>query len=452
MTDADGGPLDEIVRAVRAVAGREPARVALRAPDGDVRYAALDAALTAASVPGTGAGADVLGVGGTAADVVALLTRAVAGRSVLVLDGACTDWERTRAAALFAPPPDVPVLGLCTSGTGGLPTVVPLPWPGVLANAGAFARAAGFRDGDVVWCGTPLHHRFCLAAGVLAGLLAGATVLLLPGAVGPAELGPRLVEERVTVLLSVPFLYRLYVRGSAGDAATRRAWSLRTCVAAGEPLPPELAAQWRATTGLPLLSHYGTTEDGQISIGRGDADEGVGAPLADTEVRADADGVLAVRRRTGTPDAAGWRRTGDVGRVDVRGNVHVTGRATDRLNVAGKKVDPVEVEQALRLHPGVLDCVVAGLPGATGDEVVAFLAVSGPGGADAGRPAGAGGAEGPDDVALRRHLAGLLSPHKVPRRFVRVPEVPRTRTGKPRRGLLVSSLLAAAGGPPGRGP
>ncbi|MEH1015676.1 fatty acid--CoA ligase family protein [Micromonospora sp. CPCC 206060] len=424
------------------VARIDPSRVAVRGSDGEVTYGELRDRLDAAAsrpVPGE----CLLPVSGLASDVVALLTRAVAGQSVLVLDAQTTAWERERVEALIPGgdgPGTSPWLALCTSGTSGLPKVVPLGWrTDVLPNALAFAEAAGYGPDDVIWCSTPLHHRYCLAAGVLGGLLSGSTLLLMPGMLGPAEFGRRLHDDRVTVLLSVPYLYGFYAQELARDPGIVRALPLRRCVAAGEPLPAQVAQAWHEATGLPLLSHLGSTEDGQLTLGRGEPDEGVGRPLADTQMRVDADGILATRRRAdvSTPDGSvdpgpagggrdGWRRMGDVGYLDERGNVHVTGRAGDRLNVAGKKVDPVEVEQALRTCPGVSDCVVAGLPGPTGDELVAFVVVSG----------------APTDNELRRHLGELLSPYKVPRRFVRLGRVPRTRTGKPQRGLLVAGLLA----------
>ncbi|MFI2650783.1 class I adenylate-forming enzyme family protein [Micromonospora fulviviridis] len=451
--------LDQLTGVVARVARVAPARVAVRGADGEVTYRELHDLLSAAgSRPA--AGVSLLPVSGLASDVVALLTGAVAGQSLLVIDAQTTGWERDRVEALTPEHDDdrPQWLALCTSGTSGLPKVVPLDWRlDVLPNALAFAEAAGYCEDDVIWCGTPLHHRYCLAAGVLGGLLSRSTVLLMPGMLGPAEFGRRLRDERVTVLLSVPYLYGFYAQELARVPDGVRDLPLRRCVAAGEPLPAQVARAWQQATGLPLLSHLGSTEDGQLTLGRGEPDEGVGRPLADTQLRVDADGVIATRRLAGPeapPDSAardgrrdrgglgpadrgrdGWRRMGDLGYLDERGNLHVTGRATERLNVAGKKVDPVEVEQALRMCPGVSDCVVAGVPGPTGDELVGFVVAD----------------RGPSDAELRRHLGELLSPYKLPRRFVRLDRVPRTRTGKPQRGLLVSGLLAG-GSTTGAGP
>jgi acyl-coenzyme A synthetase/AMP-(fatty) acid ligase len=418
--------LDLLITAARTA---DPARTAVRCADGDLTWADVGALLG----PGTAAGGEpvVLPVTGRAADVAALLRHAAAGRAVLVLDGAATAWERARTSAAFAPAG--PSVGLCTSGTTGLPKVVEAPWPDLLANARAFAVAAGIGAGDVVWCGTPMHHRYCLAAGLLGGLTRGATVVLTP-ALGPADFTDRLLAERVTALLSVPYLYGWYVRQLERDPELPRRWSLRRCVAAGAPLPPELAARWRRAAGLPLVSHYGSTEDGQVTIGTGEPDEGVGRALPDREVRVATSGEVLVRRRgEHARPGDGWRATGDTGHLDARGDLHLVGRIGDRLNIAGRKVDPVEVEDVLRAHPAVADCAVAAVPGPTGDEVAAFLVADG----------------AVADAELRRHLAAVLSAYKLPRRLVRVAEVPRSRTGKVRRGALVADLAAAAAPPVG---
>ena len=98
--------------------------------------------------------------------------------------------------------------------------------------------------------------------------------------------------------------------------------------------------------------------------------------------------------------------------------------ANERINVAGKKVDPTEVEQALLALGAVDDCAVAGVRRGNGEQVVAFVT----------------GADDRSDMELRAELGSLLSTWKLPRRFVRVASIPRTLTGKVRRGQLVADL------------
>ncbi len=434
----DGGSLRGLGTAIRAVAGSRPDRVALRDATEVRTYGEL-ATLLAAVEPAAPGPRRAARVSPSVADAEAILRAGFAGESLLLLDRGATDWEVERAGDVFAGagmPGDPPVVGLCSSGSSGLPKVVELEWESLLLNAGSFGAAAGYGEQDVLWCTTPLAHLYCLGAGLLAGLLAGATVQLGGAMLEAAEMAEVAAAAAPTVLLSVPFLFNRWLGILEEEPSIASAWRLRMAIAAGEPVSAQLVAAWREATGTPLRSHYGLTEGGQITLAAGEAEEGVGPPLPDVELRIDDGGEIAVRRRAparphrvigAEPAADGWYETGDLGRLDAAGNLHVTGRADSRINVAGKKVDPVEVEEALAACAGVEDCAVAALEAASGAEVVAFV-----------RFAEDAGAEG--DGKLRAELAERLSPHKLPRRFVRVREVPRTLTGKVKRGELLAGL------------
>jgi acyl-coenzyme A synthetase/AMP-(fatty) acid ligase/acyl carrier protein len=439
------GPARALREAVEMSASRSPEQVALADADGARTYAELAELLAGESDrPAEKRRAERLSP--RVSDVELLLAKACRGGSLLALDAGTTAWELERAGSLFAAADggasaaSAPVLGLCSSGSSGLPKVVELDWESLLANAGSFARAAAYGPGDVLWCTTPLAHLYCLGAGVLGGLLSGSTVLLGKGMLEPAEFERVVAVEQPTVLLSVPFLLRRYLQILCDTPEIVSSLRLRAAIAAGEPVPPDLVEAWRELTGADLLSHYGLTEGGQITLARGGAGEGVGRPLDDVELDLDDAGQVLVRRRPPArpyrvigqePDGGGWYATGDLGRLDEHGNLHIGGRADDRINIAGKKVDPTEVEEALAACEGVEDCAVAGVDAADGSQVVAFLC------------ADEAVAEG--DGEIRARLAERLSPHKLPRRFVRVAAIPRTLTGKVRRGELIAGLSVGGG-------
>jgi long-chain acyl-CoA synthetase len=427
--------LSPLHEAVEAVAAHDPDRPALVDAGGRRSYGELARLLAQAAAEPPAPARTVLPARTCRADAERILLVAARDGSTLVLDGAATAWETSRAGSVFVsePPSLRPVLGLCTSGTSGLPRVVDLDWATVLHNAAAFADAARY-DADVVWVTTPLAHLYGLGAGTVAGLLRGCTVLLASGAVGPREFTDRLRDDGVTVLLSVPFLLRRYLGELEREPASGH--RLRLALAAGEPVGDVLVEAWRLATGTPLLSHYGLTEGGHVTLAHGAPGEGVGPPLAGIDVRVEPDGELSVRQRppvvshriAGEPGPpGGWRRTGDRGFIDERGNLHVAGRIGDRINVAGRKVDPVEVERALRTHPAVRDCAIAGARGADGERVVAFVDSAG----------------ALDPALLRAHLLETLSAYKLPARFVAVESIPRTLTGKVRRGELLAGLDSA---------
>jgi len=162
-----------------------------------------------------------------------------------------------------------------------------------------------------------------------------------------------------------------------------------------------------------------------------------GRPFEGTDVRIDPGGEILLRGptlmrgyrfdREGTAAALtkdGWLRTGDAGRLDRNGVLHVDGRLDDLIVSGGEKVWPAEVEAALRDHPGVADVAVVGRPDPEwGERVVAFVV-----------PSDRAGAPTLED--LRGFLAGLLPRYAAPRELVTVPELPRTATGKLRRSAL----------------
>ncbi|HEX8074828.1 MAG TPA: beta-ketoacyl synthase N-terminal-like domain-containing protein, partial [Thermoleophilaceae bacterium] len=442
---AERDPLDLLRAAIDGVARHDPDRVALSDGATHRTYGELAEALPN-HPPNAGGERDALRIAGSIADVELILAEGFAGHSSLLLDARSTEWEVERARSVFVEardrgpgdPPE-PMIGLCTSGSSGLPKVVELDWESLILNARSFARAAGYEETDVVWVTTPLAHLYGFGAGVLGALLSGATVLLTGGMLGPGEFGRRAVAGDVTWVLSVPFLFRRYLEDLGREPDAVRSWRVRGCIAAGEPVPPDLVTGWHEVTGVKLLAHYGLTEGGQITLAEGTGDEGVGRPLPDVEVRIGEDGRVFTRRREPAhayriigeePDPDGWRDTGDVGHLDEDGNLHITGRADQRINVAGKKVDPTEVEDALRACEGVEDCAVAGVAAADGTQIVAFVRFE--------------ESSAVTDGALRSELADLLSPFKLPTRFVRVEEIPRTLTGKIRRGDLIAGLSEGA--------
>ena len=121
-----------------------------------------------------------------------------------------------------------------------------------------------------------------------------------------------------------------------------------------------------------------------------------------------------------------WQRTGDVARIDEGGFVWIEGRVSDMINRGGLKVHPAEVEEVLRLVPGVADVAVAGVPDdRLGEVPVAFVVT----------------ASAVSDSALDATCRAHLAPYKVPVRFERVVELPRNDLGK----VVKRELLAIPG-------
>jgi O-succinylbenzoic acid--CoA ligase len=181
----------------------------------------------------------------------------------------------------------------------------------------------------------------------------------------------------------------------------------------GAPIPPALAERARAA-GVAVTETYGLTETcSQVTTG--------GPPLFCTRVRIAADGEIVVSGPTVA--GGGELRTGDLGELDERGHLRVTGRKADTIITGGENVAPAEVEAVLSEHPAVAEAAVHGRPDPEwGEAVVATVVLR------------AEAAVSADE--LRAHAAARLAPFKVPKAVAFADALPRTPSGKLLRGRL----------------
>lgn len=334
---------------------------------------------------------------------------------------------------------------LQSSGTTGGPKIVIRSGRSLDAVARNVAEAVGLRRDDRVVAAVPLSHSYGIENGMLAPLLVGACALhhVAPDDQPGRGFDPTLaITSGATVLPGVPAMFEMIDRMGAGRGQLRLAYS------AGATLPTELADRLEARDGLRLGQLYGSTEIGSVTYGSDPAS--VGQPMQGVEARIldpqnpDPDmplpdgheGHVAVRApsmfdRYFGPDAdttaavvGGYFLTGDLGRCDPNGNLHITGRLKLLIDVGGVKVNPIEVEQVLSRHPHVAECVVVPDPvSPTINRVKAILTPTTP---------------DFDERAVRAFLRKQLAAHKIPRTFEVRETLPKSPTGKVlRRELMV---------------
>ena len=128
-------------------------------------------------------------------------------------------------------------------------------------------------------------------------------------------------------------------------------------------------------------------------------------------------GPTVMRGYLGEAPLDGWLHTGDLGYLDLDGDLYVVQRRTDLIVSGGENVYPAEVENALRSHPDVEDACVVGLPDDIWGQRVAALVVQ-------RRPGG------PDAAKLVEYLRGRLAGYKIPRTIAFTDELPCTASGK----------------------
>jgi o-succinylbenzoate---CoA ligase len=434
---------------MRAAASR-PEHTALRTPSGDWSYARLhDAARAAAAqliARGASRGSRVaialpagpqfaqalhacLLLGAVAVPIDLRLSPAereqiAAGAAVLVDQP--LDEDRARAGA-----PQSATLGLTstheldatavvihTSGTTAAPRPVELTYANILWSALGSAVALGL-DPDERWlCTLPLSHVGGLSI-LLRSAIYATTAVVHERFETDRVLDTLHAGEATLVSLVATTLARLL------DAGLEQPPALRCALTGGGPVPAALVERAR-DAGVPVSLTYGLTESCSQATTTpvaeiGGAPASAGTPLFCTRLRIAADGEILVAGPTVAPaalQADGWLHTGDLGELDERGRLRVSGRKADTIVSGGENVAPAEVEAVLEAHPRVLEAAVLGRVDPQWGEAVTAIVVARAG-------------EQLDVDELRAHCAGVLAPYKVPKQIVYATEpLPRTRSGK----------------------
>nr|BFE38651.1 FadD3 family acyl-CoA ligase [Actinomadura rugatobispora] len=266
-----------------------------------------------------------------------------------------------------------------TSGTTGRSKGVMCDHRQSLRLYSEWCDRADLREGDRYLIVNPFFHVFGYKAGCIASLIRGATMIPVP--VFDVDRVLELVErERVTMLPGPPTLYH-----SLLEAPGRRDLSsLRVAVTGAADIPVELVRRMRGE--LPfrrIMTGYGLTEASGTVTTTGPADSfediatTVGRPCEGVEVRIADDGEVLVRGYTvmkgylddpaataDAVDADGWLHTGDLGTLDEKGLLRISGRKKDMFIVGGFNVYPAEVEGCLLEHPAVAQAAVVAVPDA----------------------------------------------------------------------------------------
>ena len=326
-----------------------------------------------------------------------------------------------------------------TSGSTGVPKAALANDRQLIADGIQIAAAMGIQPSDTQIAVIPLSHSYGLGV-VLMPLLLQGTAIVLRDAFVPPHLEADARQFNARLLPGAPFMFQYFVTNPP-----RAGWppGLQRLMSAGAPLPADTVREFHDCFGVKIHSFYGTTETGGIAF---DADDEIGAePVVG---RALPGVTITLQPDKHAPDGAGRVHvrsaaiasgysdderdgfdelgflTGDYGAWDVRQQLTLRGRVSRFVNVAGRKVQPEEVELVLRTMPGVADVRVLAAPDARrGQQIVACIVAS------AGEPA-------LGVMAVRRFCAKRLAPHKIPRTILMLDAMPLTVRGKIDRAAL----------------
>jgi long-chain acyl-CoA synthetase len=332
---------------------------------------------------------------------------------------------------------DVAVMKL-TSGSSGAPRATMTSDANLLADGASIMESMSIRPPDVQLAVIPLSHAYGLGNLTLPLLLQGTAIVVRDGFV-PHQFTQDGARYRITMFPGVPFMFDHLLEHlpAAGWPAL-----LTRLISAGARIEPGTVARFHQKFQRKIHSFYGTSETGGICFDDApdvDAEPTVGRPMPNVTVtlepedgappdggrvhvsgpavaRGYASGSNGDEDQDGSSFIRGGFLTGDLGRFDDRHHLELHGRVSSFVNVAGRKVQPQEVEAVLRGAPGVVDVRVLGAADPLrGQQLVACVVL-----------------ERPDTTAasLRSHCASRLAPFKIPRQFIVLDRIPLNERGK----------------------
>jgi fatty-acyl-CoA synthase len=379
-------------------------------------------------------------------------------RHVLVLE--CLD-ELLDQSPTRAPLPDVRPEDAAqiqyTGGTTGFPKAVLLHHRGIANTPNLVLTQAGMQIGDTWINVMPLFHvGGCVTTGLGIVGRRGAHVVL-------PEFQPGLVLELIEALggnmsLLVPTMLVRVLEHP--DLKRRDVSSVHTIVSGAAPVPAELIRRTKSAFGCQFTNIFGQTEvcgvvtttrvedtpeDQAETIGRAvpHVEIKIADPSTDEIVPVGTEGEICARGHQmmiGYLDDAeataatlredGWLHTGDLGSMDERGYVRITGRLKDMIIRGGENISPREVEEVLYTHPAVAEAIVLGVADAEwGEEVAAVVRAVNP-------------AAPPSPIELRDHCRAQIARFKAPVLWAFVEAYPTTAAGKIQKFALREEIAA----------
>jgi acyl-CoA synthetase (AMP-forming)/AMP-acid ligase II len=339
-----------------------------------------------------------------------------------------TDWDET-------PPPSLLKL---TSGTTAAPRAIRFQSGQLLADCNQICDTMEIGDADLNFGIIPISHSYGFS-NLLTPLIARGVPMVLSHDRTPRAILEGLDRTKATVFPGMPVFYQAFCE--MGNVPGLH--NLRLCISAGAPLAIGVAHQFQERFKKPIHSFYGASECGGICYDRDPSHpiEGfVGQPMKDVDLEMiDPSAAVSQIRVRSAAAGAGYFPEPDEGKLGggcfvpddllakATNGFRIVGRISDVINVAGKKVNPAEVEAHLLRFSGVRQAVVFGRPSARRTEEVAACVVASPG-------------IGEGD--LLEFCRSALSSWQVPKRVFVVDAIPVNERGKISRRELARRFAA----------
>jgi fatty-acyl-CoA synthase len=346
-----------------------------------------------------------------------------------------------------------------TSGTTGIPKGALLHHKGVINSSRFTAGRAGFPDGGVWVNAMPMFH---VGGGAVCriGCLSHRGTFVLAAGFDPGGLLELIESERGNATLIVPTMILAMLAHESFPS--RDLSSLLTVLSGAADVPAALVRRTKSEMGCQFSILFGQSElngvisQTHLSDSVEDQAETIGTPMPHLEVKiADPDDgsilpigrdgeicargyqamvgyVSAPEETSATIDADGWLHMGDLGTMDERGYLRITGRLKDMIIRGGMNLYPREIENVLFEHPEVEQVSVIGVPDEKWGEIVAAVVLP----RDTAAP--------PEPAALRAYCHERLARHKAPSQWFILDQFPLTPTGKVQKFVLQEWIATGA--------
>ena len=355
-----------------------------------------------------------------------LITAVEAGVQRLLEPGA-VDWQQRR-----------PVLLKLTSGTTAAPRAIRFRSAQLLADARQICDTMGLTEADLNFAVIPLSHSYGFSNLITPLLVCGVPMAISNDRMPRAVLDD-LARTEATLFPGMPLFFQAFVEMNETPILPK----LRLCISAGAPLSRRVARNFREKFGRPIHSFYGASECGGICYDQAGAEtlEGfVGRPMKGVELdplEANADATQIRVRSAAAGDGYfpeperdklgnGSFLPDDLVKISEAG-VCIVGRLSDVINVAGKKVNPAEVEAHLLSHESVRQAVVFGRASAVrNQEVIACVVAT----------------KKTNEATLLEFCRKRLSGWQVPKRIFLLKTIPANERGKINRRELAEYFTA----------
>lgn len=343
---------------------------------------------------------------------------------------------------------------LYTSGSTGVPKGAMLTHANVVKTGIITAEQMKCTTEDVFFVAVPVFHVFGMVPSILSCIAVGARMVLLDQY--KPEKSLQLIEyEKITVKHGVPTMFILELNHE--DFSKYDLSSLRTGIIAAAPCPVEIVKCIRKEMGCEIMVAYGLSETSPTLTMTSfeDSDtvraETVGKALPGAEIkivdnnRKEVEigevGEIACRsfgvmkgyynmpeKTQEAIDEEGWFYTGDLGSIDIEGNLRIVGRKKEMIIRGGYNIYPREIEEVFYKHPDVMEVAVVGLPDTVlGEIVCACIKLK--------------SSAQVDEHDLLHFIKDRIADYKVPSKIILVDEFPMTASGKIRKVSLRENLI-----------